>query len=112
MSTPITVCCLGAETPLSQVVRIRAGFTQLPDVVVTQDLAQADLIYMNNGPYTGVTRSLVKPGAKLLFNVLDVPSHLLPPAGDFTFAKLQEWNTELRRADAVTAISQFTQGQV
>lgn len=112
----ITVAALGSDSPLSQVGRIRQGLLARGGIVLTEDLSLADLIYVNNPPYDVPLRAraegCLKPDARLMFNVLDVPSHLLPPNGDYTFTKLAQLGDQLNQAHAITAISRFTQSQL
>ncbi len=113
---PITVYALGSEAPTAQVARIRKGLVAHEGVTLTEDMSQADLVYVNNFPYDAPLHAraagCLKPEVKLVFNVLDVPSHLLPPQGDYTIDKLAALGAQLSEADAVTSISRFVQNQL
>ncbi len=117
ISKPFTVAALGGESPLSQIARIREGFRTLPRVTVVDNLTDADLLYVNDPGYYNVVLAAkaagtLKPGARCVFNVLDVPVMLFPPAGDFTYEKLATLGSQLSQADAITSISRYTQSQI
>lgn len=112
MATPTLVWASGGESPLSQIDRIRQGLAAQPNVILTDKIEEADLVYVNNPPYDNVLRAQLKPGAKTVFTLLDLPLHLLPPEGDFTFEKMGVLCAQLGQADAITTISQYVQSQV
>ena len=112
---PIYVCALGGESPLSQITRVRQGLAQLPRVILCDDITQADLVYANDaGCFDNVLqfKHSLKPTACIIFNVLDIPVHLIPPIGDYTFEKIAKLGTQLAQADKITCISKFVQGQI
>lgn len=91
-----------------QIDRIERGFIELGHEV-TPYISDADLIYQNNPWFDSVVsdrrRGALKPGSKVIFNVLDIPVHI----PDFPVEHLTR---QLREADAVTSISQWTADQV
>lgn len=101
------VHCIGAEGFTNQIDRIREGFSQLPNIQLTNRLPEADLIYVNNPWFDHFEKSLaIKQGAKKIFNVLDIPEHLFP---DYPLEKLQR---QLSMADKVTCISNTVAKQI
>lgn len=116
---PIRVAALGGESRLSQIDRIRQGLAIQPGVEVIEDPQYADLIYANDEGhharalwYRERTAERHTGAAKVILNVLDIPAQLFPPNGDYTFEKLAVLGANLKRADAITAISAFTAGQI
>lgn len=111
---PVTFRAYGGESPLSQVGRIRAGLSEL-GAWEAPGGAECDLIYSNDaGTHEEAiaSRDRYAPKAKLILNVLDVPEHCAPPQGDYTPDKLVRLQSNLLRADAITAISPFTRSQL
>lgn len=111
------MAALGGESPLSQVSRVREGLASLEGVTLTADLSQADCIYCNDaGVYhtalVAKDAGTLRPGARLVFNVLDVPENCFQPLGDYTHDDLIRLRDHLARADAITAISPFTRSQL
>ncbi len=110
------ICARGGGGSLGQIGRIIEGFVAA-GWIKTDDAVLADLCYANDPGQYSEFLSLkkdgkLKPGAKVILNVLDVPFQLVPPNGDYTFEKLFELGNQLRQADAVTSISFFTQSQL
>lgn len=117
MSDLISVYVVGGTSILSQSDRIKQGLNSLPGVQVTDYISDADLVYSNDaGHFSSIledkAKGRLKPGARLVFNVLDIPLHLLPPSGDYAFEKVFALAEQLKQADAVTAISQYVQSQI
>lgn len=117
MSDLISVYVVGGTSVLSQSDRIKQGLNSLPGVKVTDYISDADLVYSNDAGHFGSiledkAKGRLKPGARLVFNVLDIPLHLLPPSGDYAFEKMLALAEQLKQADAVTAISQYVQSQI
>lgn len=87
-----------------QISRIEAGFRELGHEVVDRP-EEASLIYVNNPPFTQAiadrASGRLKPSAKLIFDVQDIPHHI--PSFD-----IRGLEAQLLQADAVTAISQTT----
>lgn len=115
--TPFTVLALGGTSQLSQISRIREGLSLLPGVTLTDHFGDASLVYCNDmGTYEEAIEAKddgrLKAGAKLVFNVLDLPEHIFAPNGDFTHEKLLHLRDCLNKADAVTSISPFVQSQL
>lgn len=115
--TPITVFALGGISPLSQINRIKEGLAVLEGITLTDHFGNADVVYCNDmGTYEEALEAKedgrLKDGAKLVFNVLDIPEALFPPLGDFTHDKLINLRDSLVRADAITTISPFVKGQL
>lgn len=115
--TPLRVFALGSMSPLAQVVRVRAGLAAQRGVEVVEHFEDADVVYCNDpGSYDEALEARrdgrLPKGCKLVFNVLDVPEHLLPPNGDYTHEKLLALRENLAKADAITAISPFTRSQL
>jgi len=110
----------GSRTPLSQIVRIEEGMKQIAvhfrqDGSISRDHIHeaiqlverpqdADLIYLNNPPYSHITAlrdsGRLRPNVKIIFNVLDLPLHLLPSGYN-----PMEHYYDLKQADAVTSPS-------
>lgn len=92
----------------SQIQAIEQGFRALGHEI-TPFPQEASLVYQNNPWFDGVVadidRGVLKPGTKVIFNVLDIPEHI----PDYDLPRLL---SQLDRADAVTCISQFVQGQL
>lgn len=110
----IRVASFGAGGPLAQVGRIREGFKML-GALDPDDQHEAALVYSNDaGTHEAAIlyRTLHAPAAKLVLNVLDVAEHCAPPQGDYTPDKLIQLQSNLRSADAITAISPFTGSQL
>lgn len=93
--------------PHCQIMRIEDGFRALGHEIVL-DMREADLIYQNNFWFDPIidARKRGEVKGKLIFNVLDIPEHIL------TQFDLKEAEEQLLEADAVTSISQFTKEQV
>lgn len=93
----------GGKCQWCQLPRIEQGFTQLGHTI-TSDPTEADLIYSNN-PWWDDLVKLKEQGkisGKIIFNVLDIPLHILH---EFDTKKLEK---QAASADAITSISQFT----
>ena len=93
-----------------QVDRVDAGFTLLGHDLTT-DPREADLLYSNDpGGYKEILASHyacdLKKGARIIFNVLDIPEHLMP---NYDLEGLERM---LNHAHAVTSISLFVQDQL
>ncbi len=102
------ICTRGSSAFFAgQIDRIEAGFVALGHEI-TDHYHEADLIYINNPPFTQVIRDKLAGNVrgKLIFTVLDIPEHLFPR---FDIAALK---TELEHADAVCVISKYVQSQV
>lgn len=115
--SPITVFALGGVSPLSQINRVKEGLAVLEGVTLTDHFGGASVVYCNDaGTYEEALEAKddgrLRKGAKLVFNVLDLPEHLFPPLGDFTHDKLIHLRDSLVRADAITSISPFVKGQL
>lgn len=115
--TPLTILALGGISPLSQINRIKEGLASLEGITLTDHFGNADVVYCNDaGTYEEALEAKddgrLMEGAKLVFNVLDIPEHLFLPMGDFTHEKLVNLRNSLVRADAITAISPFVKGQL
>jgi glycosyltransferase involved in cell wall biosynthesis len=101
------VHCIGAEGYTNQIDRIRQGFTQISETKLTDNISEADLIYVNNPWFDHVLKpGIRKPGSKLIVNILDIPEHLFP---DYPLTKLVG---QLTLADAVTCISKTVAKQI
>lgn len=105
----------GAKHISGQVNRIGEGFVEL-GCELTEFVGEADLIYSNNPSQTRTqivrdkADGKLKPGAKLIFTVLDVPIHLW---GVESFQKeIPQIIADLNEADAVCSISEYTRGMV
>jgi glycosyltransferase involved in cell wall biosynthesis len=87
-----------------QVDRIDQGFQQLGHEVI-KTISDADLVYINNPWFDQIIedKRLGRIRGNIVMNVLDVPVHLK----EYDPAKLA---AQLRHADAITSISQFTNG--
>ncbi len=114
---PIKVCAFGGTSQLSQIDRITQGLSSLKGVEINNDLRIVDLIYSNDPGYfeailSAKDQNLLKENCKIIFNVLDLPLHLIGSQGDYSFEKLAKLGAQLLRADAVTCISQYTQSQL
>lgn len=110
----VTFRAFGSESPLSQIARIRDGFMQF-NAWQVRDGSDCNLVYSNDaGTHEEAIayRERYAPAAKLILNVLDLAEHCAPPYGDYTPDKLVQLQSNLRRADAVTAISPFTRSQL
>lgn len=99
-----------ADCPTCQISRIEKGFIELGHKI-TRNPAEADLIYVNNAFYDEALnlkrQDSLKNGCRLILNVLDIPTHLLP--GFFDLNKL---TVQLLQADAITSISEFVRDQI
>ncbi len=113
--TPILIHTRGGGGALGQIARIAEGLAAQPGVRLTDDPRGADLVYVNDPScYEDVLR-LKRAGelrGKLILNVLDIPEHCMPPNGDYVLDKLFALKERLGYADAITAISHFTQSQL
>lgn len=110
----VWVKAFGATGQLAQVDRIKAGLTACGTMSWAEG-STADLIYSNDGGTHQEAldwRAQRAPHAKVILNVLDIPEHCFPPQGDYTYDKLTTLRRHLTQADAVTAISPFTRGQL
>lgn len=84
----------------SQIQRIEEGFVALGHEL-TPYAAEADLIYVNNPPFTAVVEENAKLWGKAILNVQDIPHHI----PDYDTGKL---TFQLGFSDAVTSISETT----
>ncbi len=104
----VKIYCNGSRFWGGQLDRIEDGFRALGHEV-TEHVSEGDLVYSNNS-HTQLVKDkangILKPGAKTIFNVLDIPEHLFPSYDPDVL------DGELWQADAVTCISQFVQGQM
>ena len=80
-------------------------------IVLVDDPCCADLIYLNNPPYDHILNlrnsGKLRTDVKIIFNVLDLPLHLLPSGYN-----PMEHYFSLKSADAVTVISEYVRAQV
>ena len=97
----------GARHWAGQVSRIDSGFLKLGHEL-THYIEEADLIYSNNPWWDEIIQLKIdsKIGGKIIFNVLDIPLHILK---EFNLQKLR---TQLGYADAVTSISSWTKKEL
>lgn len=105
----------GARFYGDQISRIGEGFIELGHEI-TPYISDADLLYSNNPSPTRTqlvkdrNKGKLKPGAKLIFTVLDYPLHLEG------FESFQEEipliKADLAAADAICSISEYTQRMV
>ncbi len=103
------VWCNGARHFGSQVPRIEDGFRALGHEVV-ESYSAADLVYSNDSHAQIVRDKLagtLKPGAKLILTVLDLPLHIPNVA-----QVIEELRPQLAAADAVCSISRYVQWQL
>lgn len=110
----MVVKCFGGRGPLCQVERIEQGLI-LEGHRLCSDDEIPDAIYSNDPNYYDEALKFKlerAPNAKVLFNVLDIPENCFPPDGDFTFERLHSLGETLRKADAITCISKWTQSQI
>lgn len=101
------IFCAGSRFWGSQVDRIEQGFAQLGHEI-TPHVHEASLIYSNDpGGYQQIIadRNAGRLFGKVIFNVQDIPTFL----PDYDVDGLR---VSLQSADAITAISQFTRGEV
>lgn len=105
----------GANGVPCQLSELRKGFIEL-GCDVTEYVTCADLIYSNNPSPTRTQivkdkkDGKLKPGAKLIFTVLDYPIHL---ENTESFQKeIPQIRADLAAADAVCSISEYTQRMV
>ncbi len=102
---PTKVFIGGADCLTCQVDRIKLGFASIPNVELTDKSWDADLIYVNNPWFDQYIKDKQegknKLGSKLILNVQDLA--LQYP--DYDLGKL---NDQLRLADAITSISEYT----
>jgi glycosyltransferase involved in cell wall biosynthesis len=91
----------GAKHFLGQLPRIEDGFRALGHEVI--DSGEADLVYANNPPFD---EAIGYPAKKRIFNILDIPEHLLP---EFDLEGLSK---QLAHADVVTCISRSVKKQL
>lgn len=97
----------GAKFYAGQADRIEAGFVALGHEI-TPYVSEADLLFINDEPHYDQIIADRKAGrlkGNVIFNVLDVPTFLT----DYSVNDLRD---KLMNADAVTAISKFTQQEV
>ena len=108
-SNLIRIKAFGARHFGSQLPRIELGLKELGAVLVEDDTSQPpDLVYANDEPRWQEAidyRERLAPKAKLILTVLDVPEHN-------SNCDLSSLSLRLQRADAITTISPFVQGQV
>lgn len=92
----------GARHWGAQLPRIEEGFKELGHQI-TPHISDADLIYSNNPWWDQIIKDKEDGNikGKIILNVLDIPIHL----EDYNVRKLQ---AQLHSADAITAISRFT----
>lgn len=100
----------GSTYYMAQLPRIDKGFTTLGHDLV-EHMGDADLLYANDSSHYKDILSAqyggrLKPSARIIFNVLDIPEHLLP---DYDLEGLERM---LSHAHAVTSISIFVQDQL
>lgn len=101
----------GARQNTAQINRIDKGFKELGHEL-TQNVFEADLIYSNNqnGFWGQIIKekwnSNLKSGARIIFNVLDIPEW------NFPNYNLQELYNQLIEADKITCISQYVQSKL
>jgi len=104
----LKIYCEGARFHSGQIQRIEQGFRELGHEV-TPYVSEADLLYVNNPPFGQVLADKaggrLKPGAKVICDVQDIPHHI----PSFDKAVLA---ASLAQADAVTAISETTKQDV
>ncbi len=115
---PLIVSLLGAEGYTNQIDRIRQGMVGLTyqgrPVERTDYLWTADLIYVNDcTKYKEVVNlkkdGELKDGAKVIFNVLDLPFHLLPTG----YNPIKDYSPDIMGCcDATTTISPYVQTQL
>jgi hypothetical protein len=96
----------GAKCEWCQLSRIERGFISLGHEL-TKNLEEADLIFSNNPWWEDIieAKQAGKINGKIIFNILDIPEHLLH---EFPLEKLKK---QIAFADKVTCISFFVQGQ-
>ncbi len=113
-SLPVRFKAFGSRTPLAQVVRIEEGLRQAGAVEVEYG-SDCDFVYANDsGTHQEAIqyRATYAPRAKLILTVLDLPEHLMSAGLGFGAQELATLRTNLLQADAITAISQYTQSQI
>lgn len=93
-----------------QIQRIEQGFITLGHESV-EKMVDADLLYSNDpGGYKTILAAhyggRLKQGARLIFNVQDIPEHLMPNYD------IEGLSTMLDHAHAVTSISEFVRSQL
>lgn len=105
----------GAKFYGDQLTELSKGFVAL-GYEVTDFISEATLIYSNNPSNTRAQivkdklEGKLKPDVKLIFNMLDVPIHLLGNA-DF-LSEMNDNKVILGAADAITSISEYTRDSV
>lgn len=97
----------GARFYGGQIDRIDQGFKALGHEL-TPYIDEADLAYVNNGPYRQIASDKFagRIKGKLILTVLDIPVHLLP---NFDMEGLY---AELQHADQICVISEYVQSQL
>lgn len=97
----------GGQCEWCQVPRIAQALRELGHEI-TENPADADLVYVNNPWYDDIIalRDAGKLRGKIIFNVLDIPEHII---AEFDTEKLKR---QLSYADAVTSISEYTQSRL
>ena len=95
--------CIASRVLWGQIGRIEQGFVELGHEI-TSYIDDADLIYINNPPFTQAIKDKLsgKLKAIFIFNVLDIPKLHIPNYN------VEELKDQLLHADAVTSISNFT----
>lgn len=109
-----TFAAYGAMGQTCQLPRILAGFETIGIENVTNPVtssrppAKPDFIYANDsgGYEEAIDLKTLFPESKLILNVLDICEHCLP---NLDLGRLE---TQLRAADAITAISPYVQSQL
>lgn len=101
---------VGASFHGGQVDRIQAGFVALGHEL-SERMDDADLLYANDSNHyipilNAYSGGRLKPTARIVFNVLDIPEHNL---ADYDLAGLDK---QLSHAHAVTSISAFVHDQL
>lgn len=105
----------GAKHLQGQLNRIGEGFVELGHEV-TDFISEADLIYSNNPSPTRTqivkdkNEGKLKPGAKLIWTVLDYPLHLEDTESFQN--EIPQIKADLAAADAICSISEYTQKMV
>lgn len=97
------------DSELSIVNRLEEGFQELDHEICGPSEVPELLIAINPDVYTQAIDHPVATGGIKIFNVLDVPEHLIDsPHVDYP---LEDIKKQLKHADAVTSISNFTKKQ-
>ena len=109
-AAPITVATFGGRGPTCQQDRIDAGLRECGAIVSTDGLTPVDLVYANDSERWNAAlswRDSHSPAAKIILNVLDIDEqHISTGYNPYSLVDF------LKRADAVTSISNYTQSQL